>query len=125
MNNTPKIIAIYTSRGDPGAFLMYPYLYNTQGEWIGWVTPQREVYSILGVFVGRLSNDPRILGKRVEEYTHPKRMPPLIPERIYPPASVPLAPLMPELSYDTVDILYEEPELLHTLDAGDLRKDLD
>ena len=45
---------------------MYPYLYNTQGEWIGWVTPQREVYSILGVFVGRLSNDPRILGKRVE-----------------------------------------------------------
>jgi hypothetical protein len=113
MNNPPKIIAIYTSRGDPGAFLVYPYIYNTQGEWIGWVTPQR------------LSNDPRILGKRVEEYTHPKKMPPFIPERIYPPASVPLAPLMPEISYDTVDILYEEPELLHTLDAGDLRKDLD
>ena len=74
---------------------MYPYLYNTQGEWIGWVTPQREVYSILGVFVGRLSNDPRILGKRVEEYTHPKKMPPFVPERIYPPATVPLAPLMP------------------------------
>lgn len=124
MGNKQSIIPIYTTKGDAAAFLVYPYIYNAIGEWIGWVTPQREVYSVLGVFVGRLSNDPRILKKRVEEFTHPKKSPPFIPERIYPPATVPLAPLMPELSFDTIDVLYEEPELLHTIDAGELREDL-
>jgi hypothetical protein len=124
MDNPARPIAIFTTRGDVGGFLVYPYIFNTQGEWIGWVTQQREVYSILGVFVGRLSNDPRVLRKRVEEFTHPRKLPPFIPERIYPPANVPLAPLMPELCYDTIDVLYEEPELLHTSDAGEMREDI-
>ncbi len=124
MDKSSRIIAVYTTKGDAEAFLVYPYLFNALGEWIGWVTPQREVYSVLGIFVGRLSNDPRILRKRVEDFTHPKKMPPFIPERIYPPATIPLAPLMPELSFDTIDVLYEEPELLHTIDAGEMREDI-
>jgi len=125
MENPIRPIAVYTTRGDAGGFLVYPYLFNTQGEWIGWVTQQREVYSVLGIFVGRLSNDPRILRIRVEDYTHPRKMPPFVPDRIYPPATVPLAPLMPELSFDTMDVLFEEPDLLHTIDAGDMREDMD
>jgi hypothetical protein len=124
MDKSARIIAVYTTKGDAEAFLVYPYLFNAIGEWIGWVNPQREVYSVLGIFVGRLSNDPRILRKRVEDFTHPKKMPPFIPERIYPPATIPLAPLMPELSFDTIDVLYEEPELLHTIDAGEMREDI-
>ena len=42
------LIPIYTSRGDAEAFLDYPYLFNRIGDWIGWVTPKRDVYSVLG-----------------------------------------------------------------------------
>lgn len=124
MENHLRPIAIYTSRGDVGGFLVYPNIYNSLGEWVGWVTTDREVYSVLGIFVGWMSKDPRILRKRVEEFTHPRKLPPLIPERIYPPATVPLAPLMSELTFDTMDVFLEEPELLHTVDSGDLREDI-
>lgn len=122
---TTRPMAIYTTRGDVGAFLVYPYLYNQTGDWIGWVTSSREVYSILGVFVGRLATPPRILRRRADDFDHPKVTPPEMPKRIYPPATVPLPPMMPELSFDTIDVLYEEPERLHTIDVGDLRQDLD
>jgi len=125
MEKVIRPIPIYTSRGDVGAFLVYPYIYNPSGEWIGWVTPDREVYSVLGIFVGRLGNPPRILRRRADDFDHPRKSPPLIPQKIYPPATVPLAPLMPELAFDTIDVLYEEPELLHTMDSGSLKQDMD
>ncbi len=119
------IIPIYTSRGDAEAFLEYPYIFNRNGEWIGWVTPRREVYSVLGYYVGYLSNDPRILRKRATSTLRPRLKPPPAPQKIYPPATVPLAPLMSELTHSVIDVLLEEPERLHTLDAGELRPDLD
>jgi hypothetical protein len=122
--NVP-IIPIYTSRGDAEAFLAYPYIYNRQGEWIGWVTREREVYSVLGYYVGMLSNEPRILRKVTEE-SKPCRTPPPPPRnKILLPPTVPLAPLMRELYHDTIDVLLEEPERLHTADAGELRPDMD
>jgi hypothetical protein len=120
-----RIIPIYTSRGDAEAFLQYPFLFNRVGEWIGWVTPQREVYSVMGYFVGTLTSDPRIVRKRSEDTDKPRQNPPLPPGRISPPAQVPLAPLMMELTHSLIDILSEEPERLHTLDSGDLREDMD
>ena len=66
INNLP-IIPVFTSRGDADAFLCYPYLFNRQGEWIGWVTAQREVYSVLGYHVGKLTSDPRIIRRRYAE----------------------------------------------------------
>jgi hypothetical protein len=47
------------------------------------------------------------------------------PRRIIIPATTPLAPLMSELTTGLVDVLSEEPERLHTVDAGELREDLD
>jgi hypothetical protein len=44
---------------------------------------------------------------------------------VYPSATIPLAPLMSELSFSTMDVLLEEPGLLHTLDMGELKEDLD
>lgn len=125
MDKGQPIIPIYTSRGDAEAFLAYPYLFNLQGEWVGFVTPEREVYSVLGFYVGYLNNDPRLLRKRVLGVSKPKLTPPPHPRNVYPPATFPLAPLMSELYIDTVDVLLEEPERLHTVDAGDLREDLD
>jgi len=119
------LIPIYTSKGDAEAFMDYPYLFNRSGEWIGWVTPKREVYSVLGDYVGTLTNDPRIIRKRATSTLKPRLQPPAPPKKVYPPATVPLAPLMPELTHSQIDVLLEEAERLHTLDSGELRQDLD
>jgi len=125
MARTLRVIPIYTTPGDVGAFLKYPYLYNPQGEWIGWVTPNRDVYSVAGNYVGWLSDDPRILRTRNYDYSKPGKEPPSHPGRIRVPASVPLAPLMAELTTATVDVLSDEPERLRTLDLDELREDID
>jgi hypothetical protein len=119
------VIPIYSSRGDAEAFLAYPYIFSRQGEWIGWVTPEREVYSVLGSYIGYLSNDPRILRKRSMDESKPLKTPPARPGRINAPATVPLPRMMKELSYDTIDIFEDYPELLHTLDSGELKQDMD
>lgn len=119
-----KIVPIYTSRGDAEAFLVFPYLFNRTGEWIGFVTPKREVYSVLGNYVGYLSNDTRITRKRSEDETKPRIQPPPKPGRLTTPPTVPLAPLMSDLPLSTIDILQDEPDRLHTMDGGELREDM-
>ncbi len=118
------VIPIYDSKGDAGAFLDYPFIFNRNGEWIGFVTPKREVYSVLGYYVGYLTNDPRILRKRATSTLRTKADVPRPSHKIYPPATIPLAPLMSELSGSTVDVLLEEPDRLHPVDTGELREDL-
>lgn len=126
MNSTSPLIPLYTSRGDVETFLAYPYLFNRLGEWIGWVTADRQVYSVLGAYVGQISDDRRILRKRVLDAAPPSRTPPPPPQqRIYPPATVPLAPMMKELEFGFMDVLLEEPERLHTADRGELKQDMD
>ena len=124
-NPAQKLIPIYTSKGDVEAFLSYPYIFNRAGDWIGWVTPRREVYSVLGYYVGYLTDDPRILRKRATSTLKPRLNPPPRPAPIRLPASVPLAPMMSELTFSLVDVLVEEPERLHTLESGEFREDLD
>ena len=120
-----NLIPVYTTKGDAQAFLSYPYLFNYSGEWIGWVTPKREVYSVLGDYVGTLTNDPRIIRKRATNTLKPRLQPPAPPKKVYPPATVPLAPMMPELTQSIIDVLLDEPERLHTIDSGEYRDDLD
>jgi hypothetical protein len=122
MANT--IIPIFTTHGDADVFLAYPYLYNRQGEWIGWVTAQREVYSVLGYYVGTLTSDPRIVRKRSGE-PKPRLKPPAAPARLRMPPTVPLPKMMGDLSHEVIDVLEDEPERLHTSDAGEMRQDMD
>lgn len=119
------IVPIYNSKGDAQAFLGYPYLFNQLGEWIGFVNAKRQVYSVLGVYVGYLSNEPRILRRRSTSTLSPRADVPRPPGKFVPPATVPLAPLMTELTHSIIDVLLEEPERLHTADLGELRQDLD
>ena len=120
-----KLIPIYTTRGDAEAFLCYPYLYNRQGEWIGWVTNDQEVYSVLGYYVGDLSMEPRILRRRIISGSKSRKSPPSIPPPMIIPATIPLAPMMAELRFGIMDVLMEEPERLHTIDSGEQRQDID
>jgi len=120
-----RIIPIYTSRGEAEAFLVFPYVFNRSGEWSGWITPKREVYSVLGYYVGSLTDDARIVRKRSDDDMKPRLKPPSHPGKITTPATIPLAPLMKDLTHSIVDVLQEEPERLHTLDSGEFRQDID
>lgn len=123
--NQKRIIPIYTSNGEAEAFLVFPYLFNRSGEWIGWVTPKRDVYSVMGNYVGTLTNDPRITRKRTEDELKPRLQPPPKPGRITTPSSIPLAPMMSDLPLGLIDVLQDASERLHTLDSGELREDMD
>jgi hypothetical protein len=116
MTNSQKPIPIYTTSGDTGGYLIYPYIYNSIGDWIGWVTHNNHVYSVYGRYVGWLNKDKRILRRRADDFQKPDLLPPPIPPRFLPPAHVPLPPLMAELKYETVDVLEEMPELMPRLD---------
>lgn len=121
----PPLIPIYTSKGDAEAFLLYPYLFNRNGDWIGFVTPKREVYSVLGEYVGKLTNDPRIIRQRTTVTLPPRLKPPPVPQKVFPIATVPLPRMMADLSYSVIDVLLEAPERLHTMDSGENRQDMD
>ncbi len=126
MSNTqPPLIPIYTTKGDAEAFLLYPYLFNRSGDWIGFATAKREVYSVLGEFVGTLTNDPRIVSKRTTSTLRPRVKPPARPQKVYPPATIPLPPMMADLSHSIIDVLLDAPDRLHTIDSGEKRQDLD
>lgn len=120
-----RLIPIYTTSGELGAFLRYPYLYNRNGEWVGWVQPNREIYSVLGHYIGWLTDDPRILRKRSYDFSKPRLTPPPSQPRVRVPATVPLAPMMSEITYTHIDVLEEEPHRLSTIDADELREDMD
>ncbi|MBI3159069.1 MAG: hypothetical protein HYZ26_05665 [Chloroflexi bacterium] len=126
MADPRKPIPIYTTRGDYEAFLVYPIIHNLMGEAIGFVTPEREVYSVHGEYVGWLTKDPRILRKRTYDFARPKlAFPNGYPRKQLAPPSAPLPPMMSELSFDTIDVLDEYPELMPTADFGEFREDMD
>ena len=123
MSKQAKLIPIYTSRGDLGGYLAYPYIFNPQGYWIGWVDSERNVYSVRGKYIGEMTSDPRIVRRREVSYTRPRMHPPFQPKNIRPPAHTPLAPQMPEIGQNYIDVLDEMPELLTAVDFGDLTED--
>jgi hypothetical protein len=123
MPPTVKLIPIYTSKGDVGGFLQYPNLFSPQGEWIGWVTYDRNVYSVRGNFVGKITNEPRILREREFRNEIHREIPPRPPHSIQPPLRVPLAPLMAEISQNLIDVLEEAPDLLPPMGFDMLQED--
>lgn len=120
-----KAIPVYTTKGDWAALMVFPFMFNTIGEWIGWVTPDRQVYDVDGRYVGWLTTDPRVLRRRTYDQPLPHKTPPAAPERIRPPATVPLPPMMAELPFENIDVFLEEPERLHTIDTGEFKQDVD
>ncbi len=125
MSSTARLIPIYTSRGDVAGFMVYPYIYSAHGDWIGWVKPDRSVYSVHGHYVGELTKDPRIIRRREFTYDQTRQSPPPTPAPIHPPAQVPLAPQMPQLPSNMIDVLEEAPHILPPIDFGELRGDME
>ena len=120
-----KPIPIYNTPGDWVAMMLYPYIYSTVGEWIGWITPKKDVYNVHGIYVGWLTKEPRILRRRTQEGMLARRDPPPKPDRIRPPATVPLPPMMAELPFEILDVFDDDREHLTTLDYGEHKEDMD
>jgi hypothetical protein len=108
---------IYTSHGDWVAMLVGRYIYSREGHWIGWVDADSQVFSVHGDYAGWLARDFRILCHRDTTPLLTRRQPPPPPPKHEMPLNVPLAPLMAELTYDTID-LFEEAA--HRLDPFDM-----
>jgi hypothetical protein len=105
--------------------MVFPHIYNPVGEWIGWVTTDRQVFDVDGRYVGWLTDEPRVLRNRVIDKVPERKEPPPPVGTVRPPATVPLPPMMRELTYDTIDVFEDEPERLHTIDHGELKEDVD
>jgi hypothetical protein len=112
MSSPPQFVPIYTSKGDAVAFLVYPYIYDRGGNWIGWVMRNRHVYSVEGNYVGWLSDEPRILRKQSTARIKPRLTPPPHPIKFDLPVSVPPMTNLSELKAGVFDVLLDAPELL-------------
>ena len=108
---------IYTSHGEWVAMLVGRYIYSREGDWIGWVDAESQVFSVHGDYAGWLSRDFRVLRRRDTTPLVARREAPPRPPKLEMPLTAPLAPLMAELTYDTVD-LFEEAA--HRLDPFDM-----
>jgi len=120
------LVPIYTTAGDVGGFLVYPYIFSYEGEWIGWISPERIVYSTRGYYVGWLAEGPRILRKLADGYDKPRVdiIPPFT-LRIKTPAISPLPPMMSELTFSEMDVLMDRPDMMPPIDFGENREDMD
>ena len=116
---------VYTTRGDWAAMLVSDYyLYSPAGDWIGFLDLKKNVYNVRGEYAGYLSTDMRVLRKRdVGSSLGQLKGPPIQPQLKFSP-SVPLAPMMAEVGYDTIDVFEEMPERLDPSDM-DTVQDID
>ena len=111
---------IYSTSGDWVALLHEGRLYDTLGEWIAWLNG-KEVFNRDGQYVGYLSDDQRILRKRIREDRTFRTVPKGGPTKVRPPSSVPLPPFFAETPWDVVDVFEEDPNIFRYV--SDLRPD--
>ena len=112
---------IYTTHGDWVAMLVGRYIYDREGHWIGWVDAESHVYSVRGDYAGWLARDFRVLRHRDTTELYPRRQSPPPPPRIEMPLSVPLPPMMAELTFDTVDLFEDAPQRLDPSDMDQVQ----
>lgn len=120
ITNVRKPKAIYTTDEEYAAFFIYPYIFNVNSEWIGFLTPNKDVYNIDGGYVGYLTDEPRILRKGSES-DKPNFPPPPPPRPVKGRTSMSLSPMMSDLAFGVIDVLQDEPNKLYTQDMAHTR----
>jgi hypothetical protein len=124
MSDKPnKPIFIYNTPGDWQATAVGPYIFDSRGDYIGFLE-NGAAYTRDGEWVGDLSKDGRILRKRAGKkrplHTNPLPNPGVKKSDL--PGRAPLPPQNAELSYDTIDVLDEDPDVFKRV--SEQRKDM-
>jgi len=112
---------IYKSNGEWVGVYDGGNLFNADGEWVGFAKG-RDIYDTSGMYMGFLSDDRRLLRKRMPP-EKPRLKVPARPERPRLPASMPLAPMLRALPHHYIDLFEEFPEKLMYI--SDTRPDMD
>ncbi|GIL13602.1 MAG: hypothetical protein DWB42_07720 [Chloroflexi bacterium] len=120
-----KPFFVYDTKGDWHAVKIGEYLWDTRGEYIGFVRGEtHDVYTTAGEWVGNLWPDGRIIRKRT--YDRPPLLKDRPPKPAKPqnfPARAPLPPMCSELGFDKIDVLDWDDEVFKRV--SDLVPDMD
>lgn len=112
---------IWNTYGDWMATLIDGFIWDLGGFWVGWMDGD-EVFTTDGEWVGTLSRDSRILKKRSAPRPPLRTDIPPKPTKPDLPGRPPLPPSFSELTYSTIDVMDEDPEVFKRL--SDMRKDM-
>jgi hypothetical protein len=113
---------IYRTDGAWVAVYEDGHLFTRDGEWVGFIVG-RDAFDPLGEYLGFLSDDRRLLRKRVVNDAPARKEVPPKPSRPALPASMPLAPLMRELPFHIIDVFEEYADLL--MHVSETRPDME
>jgi hypothetical protein len=97
---------IYRTDGEWVAVYVDGHIFSVEGDWLGFVVGRR-VFDTGGKYMGFLSDDRRLLRKRTLGKKPVHHDPPPAPETPRIPASMPLAPLFPEVPFNVIDVFEE------------------
>lgn len=103
---------IYRSDGAWVGVYQDGHVFTIDGEWIGFVIG-RELFDPQGHYIGFISDDRRLLRKRMDSETRTRKESPPPPARPSLPAHMPLAPLMRELPFHIIDVFEEYGDRLN------------
>ena len=121
-----KPFFIYNTSGDWLATKMGIYIFDSRGDFIGFVLNEiHDVYTASGEWIGNLYPDGRVVRKR--NYQRPpllKQLPPKPAKPARMPVRAPLQALPADLGFDRVDVLEWDEEVFKRLsdllpDAGE------
>jgi hypothetical protein len=119
-----KPFFIFDTRGEWHATLLNGCLWDTRGEYIGFVRGNNhDVYTAHGAWIGNLHKDGRIVRKRVSEPQPPLKIRRLRPQRPSLPPRAPLPPSTTDLDHHFIDVLEWDPEAFDYV--PDLKRDMD
>jgi hypothetical protein len=113
---------IWTTAGDWIATRIDNYMWDNTKSWVAWLDGN-DVYTTDGEWIGTLSRDSRILRQRAATRKPLRTDIPPAPPKPDLPARPPLPPMFSELTYSTIDVLEEEPNIFKRI--SDMRPDME
>lgn len=113
---------IWTTSGDWAATRYGDFIWDHTRTWVAWID-DGNVYTTDGEWIGKLSRDSRILRQRASTRLPLRTDIPQAPPTPDLPARAPLPPMFQELTFSTVDVLEEDPDVFKRI--SDMRPDMD
>jgi hypothetical protein len=113
---------IWNTAGDWVATRIGIYIWDLSKLWVAWIDGN-DVHTTDGEWIGTLSRDSRILRPRSATRKPLRTDGPPPPPKVDLPGRPPLPPMFAELTFATMDVLDEDPEVFKRI--SDMRPDME